>query len=432
MKLLHFKQYYPAFFILMFFLPYVGGRGRVEVAVAYILLLFILFKKIRMLPYEKNIFFIFSLYSLWTLIIILLNYTGDVFRTLIVFTNENMLFLGMIIFLFFKDVLVKNTKKILLIFLYFSILVNLIAIFQFLSPDHVINSKIFSLYGGTLSAGYAGIGGMSIGSNAEFLVRVAHRMTSIFTGMQFLAVYNLIVFVFAVIYLNMFKRVNSFVFITIIGLSFIGGILSVSKSYYAGILILLLISLIALFSRKKINKKRIKKLMFILFILFVLILFYIPDILHFLSENQVISSFVQKVFSFDTSAMLGSRYSETGHLTETINMIFQDLNLFFFGVGADLQKYVFGDSLYISRILVSGTIGLVLFLLGLWTLNKWNYKIFKNINGVLLIILHIDLLIIGLGIPTYSMARLTMLLIILNLMVLNYEYRYKHSKEKHD
>lgn len=427
MRLLHLKYYYPTFFIIMFFLPYIGGRGRIEVAVAYLALLFILFKKVKMFPYEKSIFFIFSLYSLWTLIMILLNFTGDILRTAIVFTNENMLFLGMIIFLYFKEFLVKNTEKILLVFLYFSIFVNLIAVFQFLSPDHIINNKIFSLYGGTLSEGYVGIGGLSISSNAEFLVKVAHRMTSIFTGMQFLAVYNLMVFSFAIIYLNLFRSMNSFVFMLIIGLSFIGGVLSVSKSYYFGIITFIMMFFIIALSRKKINKKKVQEFVFILFIVLVAFFVYLPNIVQFLSENQTIYNFVQKVFDFDPNAILGSRYAGQGHLTETINMIFQDINLFFFGVGADLEKYVFGDSLYVSRVLVSGFIGLMLFLLELWTLTKWNYKIFRNMNGKLLIVLYINLLIIGLGIPTYSMARLTMLLIILNLMLLNYEYS-KHIK----
>lgn len=412
-------------FVGLFFLPYIpGARLRADVVVGYVVLLAIPLVLRFTGRFEAQFFALAAAAFLWSLARIgaSLFYGENYFFAIQLLTTLNFLFFAVCFFIAIRGWLVSLREPLLMYVLTASVLINGIAVFQWMAVDHPINAFIFQNYGGTLPASVAELPSDVIGdisTNAEFLAKIAGRYSSIFGGMYVLASFNVLIIALSVAALHWQGRTRMMTRLATMAIAaaFVGGALSASKTFYLGTMIALAI----LSTLSVINLRR-----FVLLVFLVLPAYFI--LMSGTSDDTTVGSVFELILAGDMDAVLGSRYG-AGGLFGTITAVFTSPAILFFGVGVDIGDLYLADNGYLMPIIIGGIPLALTTYVAVGLMVRENYRQFRagNVMAAGFLAAHGSFLVAAIGIPTYQLPRVTLLLLVLNLVFLASRPHKGHS-----
>ena len=403
------------FLVVIFFAPYIAGtRLRPEVVLCYSSLVISLFAVLRrggrMDKREMRLLVLCLICAVATLIFAMRS-SLEMFDLINTFTNYNFLLLSLFVYFSFRGMVIRGKKDIVSGLLFVSIPINLIACYQWADPVAKFNKLIYAWYGGVPTAYAASLGYSSF---AEFLVIAAKRYPSIFNGMHVLALFDLIILALAWhVLIDKEGRVperkgwgRRLALIAVIG-AVLGGILSFSKTFIFGSICLIVLH--------QVFSKRLAYAIFPIVILAVIAL------------AGALTGTGERILQIFQSDALDSRYGEAGYLTTAINDLSSNVGMLFLGAGSRLAQYPLADSLYLPPILIGGVVYLIIYLMPIFYILAWNYKEHRSGNSwaSVFLVLNVVFLIVGIGIPTYQVGRISPLLFLMNLAFLG---KFRDSK----
>ena len=401
---------------LSFFLPYVAGtRLRVDVVFCYVAILVLPFAARSSFKELRRITIAASLALVWTCARI--GFGGvdeeNAFFAIQLVTALNFLFFSSCIFLVMRPLLVPQREILLAAILWISVAVNLGALFQWFDVDHPLNAWIFRNYGGALPASVEElpqevIGGIT--TNAEFLARIAGRYSSIFGGMYVLAAFNVLIIAMSIAAVRSREfsdRMGQLAGIAI-GFALLGGVLSASKTFYLGSGIVL-----AVLGLCRVLKPATVIAMFVIAIPSYWLLRLESD------DDSTVGSVFDLVWGGDMAAILGSRYSEDG-LLGTIETVVTSSEILLMGVGTDIRDLFLADNGYLMPLIIGGAPLFALTYVAIALLLRENLRQARlgNTMAAGFFAVHVSFLVAAIGITTYQLPRVTLLLLLLNYVFL--------------
>jgi len=288
-----------------------------------------------------------------------------------------------------------------------AILVNLFAFFQFINPQHEVVSTALRWYGGvgqeeyeyddfnTLAAKTLLGGGQSI---------------SIFSGVQALAIFNLFIIAMAYGTLSdsLSKSGMKFLGLLSLILALIGGVLSGSKTFVFGVILLFVLI--------SVGGMRISRIGYALF-LFVMFfaIFYL-----FSSQLRVTGDVWDLMIGGGIWDIFGSRFGSSdyeGYLSDVMAKTIEPFTLIF-GLGTLAFDYKYTDFQFRQIVLVGGLPLFLLFYGLLVYLLVLNWRSRRSSSyGLPLFALGLVFLIAGVGQDVHLQARIVPLWMITNLLV---------------
>jgi len=289
-----------------------------------------------------------------------------------------------------------------------SIIINLFAFYQIITPDSYLIALALNWYGGVGDEIYQ-FGDFNTISAITLLG--GGQAVSIFSGVQGLAVFDL--FIAAIAYGALkdteFRRgQRHFAFLSLV-IALVGGVLTGSKTFIFGTMIFY--AIIAFCGG--FTARHIRGVLFLL-ILFVLLLSYSADQLRVTGDvwNLITEVNVSEAFS----SRFGSAERE-GYLSDVMAKTFEPLTLTF-GLGSSAVDYKYSDFQLREIILVGGVPLFVFYyvFLACLVLLNWRSRT-ETCYGIPLFALGITLLIANVGMDPHLQARTIPLWMIVNFLV---------------
>jgi len=380
----------------------------VEVVLAYVAVGVLLVAQPRSTHFERLFFLLSAVAALFLGVRLALTPAGLV-ATGIIFTNHTFSLLSICLFLvFFRQL--SSVRRLLIPLWLVSLFANGMALIQWLFPQSWINGIIFDGYGGTYGRRH-----LIADSYAEFLIEYAGRYTGIFNGMHALGLFNVLVIGLTIAHLSggriRLTPTNCLAALGFLG-CIVGGILSASKTFYFGTAAMMATLLL-------IRRLKIVHLLWLAPLAGAAAAFTLKTA----ERKSAISNYFNAFASMDFSGVMTSRYGESGYLTKTLNLMAADPATVFVGRGAETGQISLADSAYISPVVLAGIPFFVFFFAPILYLLRANFLRMREADwwcGVMFAVL-LTVLIIGVGIPTLQHGRITMFVLVVNLVILRTE-----------
>jgi hypothetical protein len=384
--------------LCIMFAPYLAGRLRADIVLMY---LGVFYGMIAIRPHHLSrrwylTLFLSAGFGALSMAMLLANPNLPLMSTGIMWTNLNLVGLAICFGLGFKRLLANGWITLCKGIIICSIPINLIAVLQAEAPTHAANHLIWDNYGGVPSEDAIELG---YDSFAEFLAIGAQRYTGIFNGMHALGMFNIIVCAMCVV-LAMQRRAHTTLTLVYVGhlSSLVGGVLSMSKTFLFGYFIFL--TTLAILIRR-------------LDLLVTALLLGVLLSLGIALFDE--SGYFERAMEVN---LLDTRFGSQGFLREGVEYVFSGWDVLLFGNVLDLHRFPWADSLYLGPLLMGGGVFLLFYLFLPCSLAIMSLRLANASNTPYLMVfvaLHITWLVIGLGIPTYQVGRLTPLLIVANV-----------------
>ncbi|WP_153161455.1 hypothetical protein [Zoogloea sp. 1C4] len=412
------KPFVLFFLLLSFFGPYYPGTSfRLDQIIGwiYICALFVLplfaggvFRIER--QYETKVFALgvgMLLFVLFRIFVDLSNLSG----ALQLANQFSLIVFGCALYYFHRVYLSIEWRSFVIAFLLVSIFINAYAIYQFADTDSPFVTLVFDYYGGKEEGRYE-----DFRTLAELSVRGGGRFTSIFSGMHSLGIYNLLtlsVCVGAAVSKKEFPR-HFYIVTFALALSIVGGVLSTSKTYYFGALIILIINFATV--GLKLTKFHLYAFLVIGAAAFLVI---------FLAEDLPMVSRPFLLLFGDSghgvSDIFSSRFGAsdtTGYFDNVVDVTSQ-FSTWVLGFGDQAFDYKYADFEYRQILLVGGA-GLLMLFYGFCVyITYLNYLSIRTGSPFSrpFLGLSIAFLIAGVGMPVHLQARIIPLWVLLNLLL---------------
>jgi hypothetical protein len=318
---------------------------------------------------------------------------------------------GYALYYFHKDYLRNEWRSLVVAFLIISILINLYAVYQFLDTESPFVTLVFDYYGGKEDDRYE-----DFRTVAELSVRGGGRFTSIFSGMHSLGVFNLLTFAVSVGAAISKKEYPKYFSVVVLALLFsiIGGVLSTSKTYYFGAIIILMVAFAT--SGLKFTKMHLYG-MFMMVAAACFVAFVSEDL------PMVARPFLL-LFGDDGGGVAGifaTRFggADTVGYFDNVADVTSDITTWVFGFGDQAFNYKYADFEYRQILLVGGGGLLILFYGFCGYLAYLNYISIRSDNSFArpFLGLSIAFLIAGVGMPVHLQARIIPLWVMLSLLL---------------
>jgi hypothetical protein len=387
------------------FLPYVpGSRLRADVAMGYLCALLLPWLTLKWSRVERIVMTVGVLSSAWCFIRL---FPGEAkwMDKIIHFTNYSFIPLSLATFMVWRRFLSRIEDGVVAL-LVISLPINGEALFQWADPTNAFHLQIFSLFGG------ANLTDTDVGSYAEYMLVYAGRCTGIFNGMHALGTFNVIIIIFALSYAaKVSGSLRKSVLPAVAGtFAVLGGVVAASKSFYFGVAIGVGVLLVL----------RRMSLTNALLIGTVTGAFGIPQLIAG-SANDTTEAYVEVAGHPTFENTLDTRYGSDGFLTPTVNALTENVGSMLFGVGSNFGQLVMADSAYLSTAVIGGLVLLILFFGTVLALVRalWADYVQGSLWAGSCLAMHVALLAIGVGIPTYQLGRLTPLAAIMTFWALH-------------
>jgi hypothetical protein len=235
--------------------------------------------------------------------------------------------------------------------------------------------------------------------------------------------------VLLILYQGNFKFTYYFQKLPIITLLFIGGIFSISKTFYLGVILILLISLLRF-------KNFFLNLFLMFFLIFAVYIFYFSfdpfnewgGWINFKNIYNMLSTFQ---ISTIMNALTGGRFgtNESAQLL-MYNQIMTNSPLFGFGLGSFAANEVPVDSGYMFIFYLSGLIGFitfVIFIFAFFYISMGKYLRSKLDDDLFILILVSYLIVVNIGAPIFILNRVMVILWIILMIFLIQQEKIKEN-----
>jgi hypothetical protein len=390
--------FWSLLFMAHFFLPYIPGtRIRFEI-LTLLIGLAAPFTRMKSTARDLELYWLAAACGGWSLLrIAAAPSPAGSSVSAIQWINLNFAVLAIGLALMMRHWLASRRLQLVWYLLWIGIVNNLIAASQCWLPDAPWQSFVYQYYGGTISDDYDVLLMQNSNvamSNAEFLAKMGGRYTGILATSHMLSVVN--VWLVGLSYAMLQDRQTSSwqkqVSVVSLGLALLGGMLSGGKMFYLGVGLALGCLMVV---------RRQFGIVIWCCLLGMVVVLVAP---FFVEEDSEIHRLLTGRFD----EVLATRYSSDGYLAETMDRLWNDRSLQWWGVGANLGNLIVADSLFLLPLCTGGLPLLVLYLtpLGMLVLNLMRRLPRHDPYIDVLLCVHVSFLISGIGVPIYQMGRL--------------------------
>lgn len=404
-----YKKYHILIFIILasYFLPYVYlNKFRVDHLTSIFFLLYVIIFMVTNRKLSKDITYL-AFFSVLVFIFIsvrLMLFYEDFLQTIQIINQYSYILSGIGIYFFFKN---KINYKSLIKYLYcLSLYVYVYAFLQVFNSESAIILLLNSLYEGTTSL--EPLYGSYFSKSAEILS--GGQAISIFTGMQGLAIYCLMIMSIALgslkdIKMQRFRKFS----IIMICISLYIGFLTGSKTFAFSLIIYLVLVLLY---------EPTKKMIILTISSFILL--FITSLFSY-QNNDILNIILNGNFS----QIVSSRFGSDGYLNDVMYITYQ-IDTLIFGLGIDALKFKYADNQF-RQVLIAG--GAFFFLIYYFSILLWMRLMYKrrryNSYSRYLFFLSIVLFIAGVGMDIYFQARVIVLLVFVSLFLCQIDVKNK-------
>lgn len=405
------QVFFAVMFNVLFFLPYIGTTHfRVDqfLGAGAILMVFIwsLYRPIPVFPELGTLFkWSFGIF-IWAAVEAFI--TPGKFIWALQFINSFSCFAGgTALFILLQRQVQKDVRVFLLVSLLASILLNGLAAYMWLHDDSDFSAKIIANYGGATDASYGELG--TLGAISFY----GGRIPSLFPHTQAFGVYDLLILAVASYTIYLARGwVGRTICICAVFMSFVGGILSGSKTYaFCLILVVVFYGIIALPGFLK--RPRLNFYYLALVILPVLVAVY------FYNENRFLRDEIDVLAHLDWDGTMGTRIGSEGYLVKsgTIRAMLQPSSLLF-GMGGWVSNYAWADNGFFQVLMFGGIFFFGVFYSYLAFLITRFLRHFEDRSSQLFLALYLALVCGNVGTLLFLFPRTGLLLTFFTLVAL--------------
>jgi hypothetical protein len=395
--------------VVSFFLPYIyGGILRVDhfvafAAMAYVVFRFLRYRTVPIAP-EFVPFLVLSLAACLYATLRLFIGTDNVLLSIQYSIQYSYLFAGAALFVFVRDNLRDAASTIVSTLAFIGIVVNVIALVQFVFVESPFVYSLLDLYGGKQYE--PGTYGKYSSKAAEILLG-GRQAISVFTGMQALALFDLfnLALLQGVLRDKTAQRNKAELNVAWFGIcaAILGGLLTASKTFVFGFG--LLMALLAVFDRRSLPT------IFIAVVIF----FVTAEVVR--HHSYQLNDILTHTRRLDGGELLASRYGRNGYLTEVMS-IMQQPRTWIIGLGSEAARYRYADNQFRQIVLVGGLPLFGLYYAAVLSLLYASWRTFGS-SGYAKVFFALGLVYLagGVGIDVHFHARVIILWVLTQLLL---------------